>query len=106
MSIRTQLRQFLDEADSIDDIAYQLWTWLPSYKLCEEDKGRDNTHHFIPPTEDIIRETCSVLAFLAGYIETFNTRPWWDDYKNGSERAERICTKMIRNEQSSSPPLV
>lgn len=65
MSLRDDIIQLGHDLAEEQNMAYQLWTWLPSYKEAQKLHG-DYASNFIPSIYDIMEEAATVLAEAEG----------------------------------------
>ena len=70
---------FARKLESIQNEQFNLWTWLPSYKIAQKHHG-DYADEFSPETADIIKEACYYLAHLKNPNEPLseNQKEWFE----------------------------
>jgi hypothetical protein len=61
MSFAGDLMRFAHELEQNDNAAFDLWTWLPSYKKAEDCLG-DYSSEVRPSQYDIMREATHYIA--------------------------------------------
>lgn len=64
MDFTSGLRDLVRRLDADDNAAYELWTWLPSYKVAQKHHGDYASNHQ-PPAADVMREAAMVFALQA-----------------------------------------
>lgn len=65
MSLKDQFRQLVHQMDREDEIAHDLWTWLPSHAAAEAILG-DHSHNAQPANADIMQEASYFFMVLRG----------------------------------------
>lgn len=63
MGLVGQLRSLVRDLDDADNAAFDLWTWLPSYRAAEKHHG-DYACEFRPSNADVMIEASQVLGCL------------------------------------------
>jgi hypothetical protein len=61
MSFESELLSFAHNIEKSNEAAYDLWTWLPSYRKAKNCLG-DYACNVRPNTADIMREACDFIA--------------------------------------------
>lgn len=61
MGILEEFEKIIEEKRSNKDAAFQLWTWLPSYKDAQKHHG-DYASEFTPCAHDVMIEACMFIA--------------------------------------------
>jgi hypothetical protein len=64
------------ELEKTQEAADDLWTWLPSYKVCQKHHG-DYSFNFMPSLRDIIIEATMYISSLQGHEVTDDKKEWW-----------------------------
>jgi hypothetical protein len=75
MTFRGEMASLLRNLDAEDNAAFDLWTWLPSYKDTQAHHG-DYTSEHKPSNADILREAALVFS-LKKYTEQAEIDSWW-----------------------------
>lgn len=59
--MRNDIIRFVHELEMQNEAAFNLWTWLPSYKEAEKHHG-DYACEFTPSVSDIIKEASMFIS--------------------------------------------
>lgn len=76
MALEDQICQLARKIEDEKNAAFDLWTWLPSYKVGQQHHG-DHAGNFIPAVADIIREATLVLSQQNGFEVSKEDRKEW-----------------------------
>lgn len=63
MSLRHDLQSLARELEAEDNAAFDLWTWLPSYKAAVASHGDYASEH-TPSASDVMKEAAVLLSVL------------------------------------------
>jgi hypothetical protein len=99
MTLRGEMASLLRNLDAEDNAAFDLWTWLPSYKDATTHHGDYASEHK-PSNADILREAALVFS-LKKYTEQVDIDSWWS--RNKAE-ADSFFKCQCGEEHVPSPP--
>lgn len=66
--IRDDIIRFGRELERERNAAYDMWTWLPSYRAAHKAHGQYAVEHQ-PPMDDLIKEASMCFSLIGGYIQ-------------------------------------
>jgi hypothetical protein len=69
MSLKHEICKFAREIEAQDNAAFDLWTWMPSYKAAQKAHGDYASEHQ-PSHADLMKETAMFLSELRGHEHT------------------------------------
>jgi hypothetical protein len=61
MSFESELTNFVHQVEKSNDAAYDLWTWLPSYRKAKKCLG-DYSCNVRPTNSEVMKEACDFIA--------------------------------------------
>lgn len=78
MKFLEEIEQIIKEKADNRDAAFQLWTWLPSYKDAQKHHG-DYASEFMPSVHDVMIEACMFIAkgLVITEEDTKNSEGWF-----------------------------
>lgn len=63
MNLKYEIIKLAKELEETQNMAFQLWTWLPSYKMARKAHG-DYADEHQPEMPELMREACEYMSLL------------------------------------------
>lgn len=90
MNIKNEIIRLANELENEENAAFDLWTWLPSYKAARANHG-DHSSQYRPNVSDILKEASMFISFLYGYSKDKEQEAGWFECPCGECESPGTC---------------